>query len=440
MKPRKFRESLRALRALVALCVLAAALGPHAGAQTVDLERGRSSKMLDNIKGEIKKHYYDPSFRGIDVDARFKAAEEKIKQATTVGQMFGVIAQALAEFDSHTFFMPPGRRMSVDYGWQMQMVGDKCFVLAVRPGSDADKKGLRPGDLVLEVDGYQLTRDNIWKFQYLYYGLRPQPGMNVTVQSPDGRAPRRLAVAAKVEKRDLDLTTGAGFGNMIREAEADARISRHRYVEPGDAAFIWQMPAFDLEESKVDEVMDKVKKHKALVLDLRGNPGGYFITLERMLGHFFDRDVKIADLKGRKELKPSVAKRRGPTYTGKVVVLVDSRSASCAELFARVMQLERRGTVVGDRTAGAVMQSRQFPMSMGVEIVTLYGVSITHADVIMADGRSLERVGVAPDEVRLPSAADMAARRDPVLAYAASLVGLDLDPAKAGALFPVEWK
>ncbi|HKO60647.1 MAG TPA: hypothetical protein VJV03_05765 [Pyrinomonadaceae bacterium] len=58
----------------------------------------------------------------------------------------------------------------------------------------------------------------------------------------------------------------------------------------------------------------------------------------------------------------------------------------------------------------------------------------------MTDGKSLERVGVVPDELMIPSGADLAAQRDPVLSHAANLAGINLDPAKAGALFPKEWK
>jgi C-terminal processing protease CtpA/Prc len=95
---------------------------------------------------------------------------------------------------------------------------------------------------------------------------------------------------------------------------------------------------------------------------------------------------------------------------------------------------------MGDRSAGAVMESIQYPHEVGVDIVTFYGASITIADAIMADGRSLEKVGVTPDEQALPTAADLAAGRDPVLARAAALLGFELSPEKAGALFPVEWK
>jgi C-terminal processing protease CtpA/Prc len=57
----------------------------------------------------------------------------------------------------------------------------------------------------------------------------------------------------------------------------------------------------------------------------------------------------------------------------------------------------------------------------------------------MTDGHSLENVGVTPDEITLPTAADMAAGRDPVLAKAAQRLGLRLDPVAAGKLFPYEW-
>src|SRR5205085_9599338 len=115
-----------------------------------------------------------------------------------------------------------------------------------------------------------------------------------------------------------------------------------RFYEMGagaDAVLIWKLREFGLTESRVDEMMSKARKHGALIIDLRGNHGGYVKTLQRMLGYVFDHDVKVGDVKRRKETKPLVAKTRGDkAFKGRLVVLVDSESASAAEMFARVVQ------------------------------------------------------------------------------------------------------
>jgi len=320
----------------------------------------------------------------------------------------------------------------------------KCYVVAVRPGSDAETKGLKVGDEVYSIDGVGPIRENIWKINYLYRALRPRPGMHLVIIKPDGKQ-QELDVLARVEqgKRVMDLTGGNGtdIWTLIRESENESRLHRHRYVELGEELFVWKMPEFDLLKDKVDDFVGKFRKKKGLILDLRGNHGGYEETLLRLLGNFLDHDVKVGDLKRRKETKPLLAKTRGDQiFTGKLVVLIDSESGSAAELFARVMQLEKRGTVIGDRSAGKVMRAKEYPHEIGIDTIVPYGVSVTDADIIMSDGKSLEHVGVTPDEIKLPTAADLAAQRDPVLAYAASLLGATIAPEKAGSFFPIEWR
>lgn len=431
--------------ALVTALVLLAPIAGSTAArgQTNSVDRDRGHVMLKTLKGEIRKNYYDPTFHGIDLDARFKTADEKIEQATSVGQVFGIVAQVLIDFeDSHLFFIPPARANTTDYGWRMQTVGAKCYVSAVKPGSDAEAKGLKPGDLIKSVDGFVPSRENLWKLKYLFYALRPQPGIRVLAQSPDG-VERTLDVMAKVKigKRRIDLTGADGANDiwdLIREGENEDRIRRHRYYELGNDVMIWKMPQFDLEARQVDDLMGKAKKRKALILDLRGNPGGAEETLKYLLGYFFNG--KIGDIKGRKETKPLMAKSRDDRFEGKLVVLIDSESGSSAEIFARMVQLEKFGTVIGDRSSGKVMRAKAYSFKMGVDTVVFYEASITDADLLMTDGKSLEHLGVTPDEVALPTAEDLAAKRDPVLARAAALVGVKMEPEKAGGLFPLEWR
>ena len=434
----RLSSSIRELIAttLLLCCGLASATVGQS-LSSYDREAGR--QMLQMVRLDIEKHYYDPSFHGIDLQERFGQADERIKNAKSNGEIFGVIAQALLDFDdSHLFFIPPGRVAKVEYGWQMQAIGDKCYVIAVKPGSDAEAKGLKRGDLILSIDGFTPTREVLWKIQYYYYNLRPKPGMRLVVQGPEG-APRQLDVLAKITPGKKQ----ASFSdlNLELDAEDEAHLNRDRFFEK-DNVIIWKMPGFDIyDERELANIMDRVKKHQALILDLRGNGGGLVVMLKRLVGYFFEQDIKVSDLKYRKEVKTDVAESKGNSgFKGRLIVLIDNRSASASEIFSRVVQLEKRGVVVGDRSAGAVMQSIRYGHEVGLGVMSFYGASVTNADVIMKDGKSLEHVGVTPDELLLPTAADLAANRDPVLARAAELAGLKLDPDAAGKLFPIEWR
>jgi C-terminal processing protease CtpA/Prc len=429
-----------------ALC-LACLAGPAARAQSkTDLERDRNRGrvMLALVRDYVRDYYYDPKYHGLDLEARFKAADAKLMEAQSLGQVLGVIAQVVSELnDSHTFFIPPPRPVDVDYGWKMEAVGDAIYVTAVRPGSDAEAQGLKPGDEVLSIDGFRPTRPTLWKIEYNYDVLRPQPGKRVVVRSPSG-AERELALKAKVEKLDKSVNFVQLFNELDEEREDAKKLPRFYEVGEGaDGVFVWKLREFGFTESRVDEMISKARRHKALVLDLRGNGGGAVKTLQRMLGYVFDHDVKIGDMKRRKETKPLVAKTRGgdKVFKGTLVVLVDSESASASELFARIVQIEKRGAVVGDRSAGAVMLSTHRPGLLGDASsgnMIEYGLSVTEADIILTDGQSLERVGVAPDVLVLPTASDLRERRDPALARAVELAGGQLTPDKAGTLFPPE--
>jgi len=243
-------------------------------------------------------------------------------------------------------------------------------------------------------------------------------------------------------KKVIDLTGadgGVDIFQMIREGENADHVVRQRYIKMGDV-MIWKMPEFFLEVHEVDHMFDIARKHKVLILDLRENPGGIEDTMTRMVANVMDHDVKLADRITRKPDKQVEAKARSNnTFTGKIIVLVDSASASAAELFARVMQLENRGVVIGDQSYGRVMEAKDYSVSQGLDTKIFYSFSITHADLIMKDGKSLEHTGVTPDEILLPTAQDIAAGRDPVLARALEIAGVKVDAASAGKMFPFEW-
>jgi carboxyl-terminal processing protease len=399
--------------------------------------------MLRAISDDVRRHYYDPRLHGFDFDGRVKEAEAKINAATSLGQAFTIIAWALDGLgDSHTYFVPPGRTLRTDYGWDMQMIGDHCYVVRVRPGSDAEAKGLKAGDEILSVYGTPPSREGFPSMRYFFNILSPKNGMRVVAKGSDGQE-RQLELLSKVRqlKQQVDLRMsgdGTDIGDLVRDSEDANRLRRTRCSDVSEA-YVCKMPAFTMDYTQADSLLKEVRKHKSFVFDLRGNPGGSVETLERLLGGFFDHDVTVGQRVGRKEMKPQVTKHQHETFAGKVVVLVDSQSSSAAEIFARVMQLEKRGVVVGDRSSGLVMEGRFYTYSLGQDSRVFYGALITDADVVMVDGKSLEHTGVTPDETVLPAAADLLSGRDPALSRAIELAGASLSPEQAGKMFPYEW-
>lgn len=425
---------------LIASISIAEAQGPPA---VTSHQRGQAKQMLAAIEDAMRDGYYDPAFRGIDLKAHFKEAAAKLDGAQTIAHAYGIVAQSLIAFeDSHTYFIPPARASTIEYGWEMRMIGEACYVTAVKPGSDAEAKGLKPGDRLLQVDQFLPLRKDLWKLRYLLYTLSPRSRVRVVAQSPDDAAPRTLEIAAKVTPQPKVIQVNVDhLESIMWEENRELRNTRNRFGRAGDVA-IWKLSGFDFQPNDVDKMIETaVAGASSLVIDMRGNPGGFIKTLEQVTSRLFDRDVTLATVKTRKSSKPLLVKKRKTPFAGKIVALIDADSGSAAEILARVLQLEERGVVIGDQSSGAVMQAEMMVGGLeGSQGVVFYFASVTNADLIMKDGHSLERAGVVPNQVMLPTDADLAAGRDPVLARAVALLGGVLDPAAAGAMFPVEWK
>lgn len=408
------------------------------------VERGETQSMLNEVASEVKKHYYDPKLHGVDWERSVREAKTRIDQADDVGQAVSEIASLLDSLkDSHTFFIPPERYNRFDYGWKGQIIGTHCYVTQVRAGSDAAAKGMSAGDEVLSVNGYAPTKQNLGRMEYLLYVLRPQPALHLELSGPGSKA-RIVDVATKITEgvpaRDAFAhEDGGDLNDKIRRMENSKLRRQARIANLGDKLMILKLPEFLYTYDEIDSMLGKARKHSALIIDLRGNEGGSSKVLSQVLGGMFGHEVKIGDRVGRDSRDPLVAKGPSHLFEGKLIVLVDSRSASAAELFARVVQIEKRGTVLGDVSSGRVMESKHYTYRIGAGRVVFYHASITDADLIMTDGKSLEHVGVTPDEIILPTATDLAAGNDPVLARAAEILGVTLTPESAGKLFPYEW-
>ncbi|QQS41392.1 MAG: hypothetical protein IPM63_00100 [Acidobacteriota bacterium] len=429
--PILFLLVISAARAQIVSTQQQSILTAEAGPESAKINRNRGQKILKKVKENLEKNYYDKNFKGIDLEATYEAARKQIEKLDANWQIFRVIAQYVMQFDdSHTRFYPPSRSVSVEYGFRLQMIGNTCFVVDVTKGSDAEKKGLKVGDIVAGIHQYNPNRENLWKIRYILYALDPLQKINVFVLNDD-KTERKLEIEAAIKSMEE------------RREEAKKRSKEfepYKCHEVSPELIACRLESFLVDKSDINKMMKEIEGHEKLVLDLRGNGGGYVEIEEYLTGHFFDRDVKIGDFVTQKETTERIAKTRGDkAYDGELVVLIDSETGSAAEVFSRVIQIEKRGKVIGDTSAGAVMTG----VSIGSTIqrgsgdlmtLTVFGMSVTVADLIMSDGKRLEKAGVTPDVAIGPSGPALLNRADPILAYAINEFGGAMTSEEAGEL------
>jgi C-terminal processing protease CtpA/Prc len=435
---RFYKHVVRPLLGLSALVVFSSFLGWSQ--RYTKSDRDLAQQMLREVAGDVQKYYYDPKLHGVDWGARVQEAKRNIDTADSMNGAVSEIAALLDSLgDSHTLFSPPPRTYVHDYGFRMKVIGDRCFVIRVLPGSDAEKKGLKPGDQILAVDEHPVSRKTIWRIHYIYDVLQPQPGLRLTLANEAGHQRQLEAMAKFRESPVIKYFLHQGINQYVRD-RSDARQSmRARYFEKADDLLVAKIPVFGFSAEGVDDILGKMKNHKGVVLDLRGNPGGFTDTLDRLLGGIFENDLKIYDRVGRNSTKPVFALgRHHDAFIGRLAVLIDSESESASEVFARVIQLEKRGFIVGDRSAGMVMEAKYYRHEVSVGPQIFYGAEVTDAELLMPDGKTLEHMGVEPDIAILPTAGDVANQRDVAMATAARLVGAKLSPEEAGTIFPNE--
>lgn len=427
---------MRDLTCSLLLCCIAATA---AAAETkpaftsTDLDRARG--MLGLAQDETVKYFYDPARVGPKFAARCAAAREALAGAKSNGEALMIIAQPFLDIgDSHTRFVPPAHKDLVSHHWKFQAVGPDVYVSEVDRGSDAEKKGLRVGDKLLAIDGIAPTRANRHLLQYLLYGLAPRPGMHLVAQAP-GQEPRTLDVLGDVRTGTTlrDLRNDRDRGEVELEAENEDARRRSRLLDLPDGLLVWKLRQFD--EDKIASGLHKAASAKTVILDLRGNPGGYVQAAEDMLNGLFGDGFEAYSTHERE--KTETTRVKGGGFRGLLLVLIDETSASASEIFARAVQMRQRGILLGDRTAGALSTAQLHPLVLGnAERFTYFGVHITRSSIIMADGSIIEGKGVGPDYQILPTHEQLYRGDDPVLAKALTIAGHKTTPEAAGKLFP----
>jgi carboxyl-terminal processing protease len=380
-----------------------------------DLMRGIASGVADIIQ----KHFYDPALKGIDLKKELEAAQAKIAASNNVGEMYAAIDAMVQRMDdSHTHFMPPWQTQEPRFGFLAKPFGEVVRIYEIKKKSPGEKAGLKLGDTILGIDGIIADRKHYLQTLYYYRAIQPA-GMMVLDLLRDGKR-ERVTMPAEIHTRfGIELVYDTyRYNDFLREAETFRQENPFEYAKKDDIGYV-KVPSFGVDTA--EKTLWKVKDVRALIVDLRGNLGGDEKVMQRFTGYFNQNEEEIFTEHARDKSEKLMAKPQKPSFSDvPVVVLVDSESASASEIFARHMQLTGRGIIIGDKTMGAVSGAELFVQHIGADPAVFYGAQTTVMHAIFPDGKDLEKVGVTPDTMCIPSAYALQQEKDPCLDLAMS--------------------
>jgi carboxyl-terminal processing protease len=303
-----------------------------------------------------------------------------------------------------------------DPGLVVRVIEGRPTIASVRAGSSAARAGLRPGWLVTHVGGHPLG------------ALPPSPRPLRPVEERFRlrlQAARRLTgpVGTRVTVRYIDAGNTAAEALLTRDPPPGRAVQlgllpplypQVRVSRSGDVGII-AFNFFLIEPvlAEVQKAIDgfRTQGAKALILDLRGNPGGLAAMAIPVAARLVGKPLVLGTIQFRDYANTLTASPSlGVTpFTGPVVVLTDEGTASTSEVLAAGLQEAGRAVVVGDTTLGAVLPSA---------IVALPGGAIMQyvvADFRTPRGILIEGRGVQPDRRVVETRAALGAGRDAVL-------------------------
>jgi carboxyl-terminal processing protease len=325
--------------------------GSHEGTYGQSTERGRVVHILDRIE----RLYVDE----VERDALEAIAVEAILDELDPHSMF-FSAEELAAMAE------PMEGNFEGIGVEFIIQDDTLMVVAVIPGGPSEKAGMRAGDRILSVDSVEISGSDLTNKKVMEWLKGPR---NTTVlvglDRPEGSNDmllRRDRIPIHSVVASIPLNDQVGYIKVVRFAQNTAQ--------------------------EFEEAMQELDRAGAqsVVVDLRGNGGGYLNAVVPMVESFLQDNQLVVYTEGTHASKRTYAAGRdGPWKDWPLAVLIDESSASASEIFAGAIQDNDRGLVVGRRSFGKGLVQEEF------DVAGTGALRLTVARFYTPSGRAIQK-------------------------------------------------
>lgn len=327
-------------------------------------ETARAAAQVREVMMLINKHY-------VDADA---VTGDKLA-GMAIGSMVDALDPYSGFLDTSSFRQLEEEIDSKFGGIGVQVEDIEGLITVVAPiaGTPGDRAGILRGDVIVAVDG---TDARGWKLDELIGRLRGKPGTEVKVTMERGSPVREVAFSLKREIIKVDSVRDV----TLRE-DGIGYIRVSFFAESTGAEFVAAVRKL------------KGEGMRALVIDLRNNPGGLLTGAVEVVEPFFTKDELVVFTDGRnpRDRQELRAKNVLPRLTLPIAVLVNGGSASAAEIVAGALRDTKRAVLIGEKTFGKGSVQTVIPVRGDA------GLRITTARYYTPSGVTIHERGIEPD-------------------------------------------
>ena len=308
-----------------------------------------------------------------------------VQPVSTQKLIQGAINGMMKELDSHSYFLNVEelKKLETQSSGRFKGIGvdiavkkKKLIIISVFKNSPARRAGLKPGDEIIRIDDKHVEGLNIKEVTQQLQGLRKN------------RKKQQLMIEVKSKNQESSRKL------VLKQERIDLPSVEHKMA--GDQFLYIHIQAFtERTHKEVKKVLNKNKTIRGVILDLRGNPGGLLESAVKVADLFMKKGV-IVSVKGRLPDYGQIfyAHSKGTRIDLPLIVLIDSYSASAAEVLAGALKDSQRALILGRNSFGKGSVQTLIPMKNEKKGKT--GIKLTVAHYYTPSGGSIHGVGIQP--------------------------------------------
>jgi carboxyl-terminal processing protease len=333
----------------------------------------------DDLFFQIKKQL------SIFSDVYKQVAIEYVDEVSPEEFMRKGIDSMLEELDPYTVFIAEGEQQQMEIlssgsyggiGIEAGYRGEDIVIVAPLEGYPAQKAGLRPGDIIKEINGQSTGNMTPEEVQQLTIG-----DVGTTIQLTIQRPGISDDLEFDLERERIEIRN-------INIAEKVGSRNQYGYVQ---LVRFGQQAAEELRQEL--QTFNSEGEFEGLILDLRNNPGGLLNEAVAIVDKFIEPGVTIVETRGRRDEHNSTISSSEPALFSDlpVIVLINSGSASASEIVAGALQDLDRAVILGSKSFGKGLVQTVKPLSYNTSL------KITISKYYIPSGRSIQSVDYSRD-------------------------------------------